>query len=84
MPKLNSYVPAGAPLQQLNFTVPAGTFGTFPATGPIPATASSITSPVQFGALIYATATQPLTQLYKVKLGVQQTRLGTDQARRAN
>lgn len=79
-PKLDSYVLAGAPLQPLKFTVPAGSFGTYAATGPIPATASSIRSPEQFGAFVYATATQPLSQLYKVDLAVQESRLGTDLA----
>jgi outer membrane protein TolC len=80
LPKLDSYVLAGAPLEQLKFTVPAGTFGNYPGVGPIPAKASSITSPQQFGAFVYATAAQPLTQLYKVKLAVQQSRLGIDLA----
>jgi outer membrane protein TolC len=31
LPKLDTYVLAGAPLQPLNFRVPAGTFGTYPA-----------------------------------------------------
>jgi outer membrane protein TolC len=80
-PKLDTNVLAGVPLQPLNFTVPAGSFGTYPATGPIPATNSSITSPVRFGAFIDASAAQPLTQLYKVKLAVEQARLRTDLAR---
>jgi outer membrane protein TolC len=80
-PKLDTNVLAGVPLQPLNFTVPAGSFGTYPATGPIPATNSSITSPVRIGAFIDASAAQPLTQLYKVKLAVEQARLGTDLAR---
>ena len=80
LPKLNTYVLAGAPLQPLNFRVPAGTFGTYAATGPIPAKASSIQSPQQFGAFIYGSAAQPLTQLYKVKLAVEQARLGNDLA----
>jgi outer membrane protein TolC len=78
LPKLDTYALAGAPLQPLNFTVPAGTFGTYPGVGPIPAKASSISSPVQFGAFIDARAAQPLTQLFKVKLAVEQARLGID------
>jgi outer membrane protein TolC len=62
----------------LKFRVPAGTFGTYPATGPIPATNSNITSPVRFGAFINASAAQPLSQLYKVKLAVKQVQLGID------
>src|SRR5271165_6076574 len=44
-PKLDSYVLAGAPVQPLNFTVPAGSFGTYPGVGPIPAKSSDIHSP---------------------------------------
>lgn len=80
-PKIESYLLAGVPLQPLHFTVPAGSFGNFPGGGPNPATNSSITSPVRFGAYIDAGAAQPLTQLYKVKLSVEQARLGTDLAR---
>jgi outer membrane protein TolC len=80
-PKLDSYVLGGVPLQPLHFTVPAGSFGTYSGVGPIPATNSNITSPVRLGAFINASAAQPLTQLYKVKLSVEQARLGTDLAR---
>jgi outer membrane protein TolC len=80
LPKLDSYVLAGVPLQPLDFTVPAGTFGTYPSIGPIPAKESTIRSPEKLGAFVYATAAQPLTQLYKVKLAVQEARLGTDLA----
>jgi len=76
LPNLETFVLAGFPLQPLNFIVPAGSFGTYPATGPIPAKNSAIQSPVQFGALISGSATQPLTQIYKVRLAVDQARLG--------
>ncbi len=81
LPKLDANVLAGAPLQPLNFRVPAGSFGTYPATGPIPATDSNIHSPAQFGAFVNASATQPLTQLFKVNLAVKQARLGIDLAK---
>jgi outer membrane protein len=76
LPKLDTYVLAGAPLQPLNFRVPAGSFGTYAATGPIPATDSNIHSPVRFGAFVSGSAAQPLTQLYKVNLAVTQAQLG--------
>jgi outer membrane protein len=76
LPNLETFVLAGWPLQSVNFTVPAGTFGTFPATGPIPAKSTAIQSPVQFGAIVSGSATQPLTQIYKVSLAVDQARLG--------
>ena len=81
LPKLDANVLAGAPLQPLNFRVPAGSFGTYPGIGPIPATASNIHSPVRFGAFANASAAQPLTQLFKVNLAVQQARLGIDLAK---
>jgi outer membrane protein len=81
LPKLDANVLAGAPLQPLNFRVPAGSFGTYPATGPIPATDSNIHSPVRFGAFVNASAAQPLTQLFKVNLAVKQARLGIDLAK---
>lgn len=81
LPKLDTYVLAGSPLQPLNFRVPAGSFGTYPATGPIPAKDSNIHSPERFGAFIYGSATQPLTQIHKVNLAVYQARLGIDLAR---
>ncbi|MGB2626885.1 MAG: TolC family protein [Candidatus Acidiferrum sp.] len=81
LPKLDANVLAGTPLQPLNFRVPAGSFGTYPATGPIPATDTNIHSPAQFGAFVNASATQPLTQLFKVNLAVKQARLGIDLAK---
>jgi outer membrane protein len=81
LPKLDANVLAGVPLQPLNFRVPAGSLGTYPATGPIPATDTNIHSPVRFGAFVNASATQPLTQLFKVNLAVKQARLGTDLAK---
>jgi outer membrane protein len=81
LPKLDANVIAGVPLQPLNFRVPAGSLGTYPATGPIPATDTNIHSPAQFGAFVNASATQPLTQLFKVNLAVKQARLGIDLAK---
>jgi outer membrane protein TolC len=81
LPKLDTYVLAGSPLQPINFTVPAGSLGTFASTGPIPSTDTTIHSPARLSALIYGSAAQPLTQLYKIKLSVQEAGLGTDLAK---
>jgi outer membrane protein TolC len=74
-PTLNANVLAGSLLQPINFTVPAGTFGTYPGTGPVPSKDSSIRSPARIGAFVYGSAAQPLTQIYKVGLAVRQARL---------
>jgi outer membrane protein len=81
LPKLDTYLLAGSPLQPLNFRVPAGSLGTYPATGPIPGKDSNIHSPVRFGAFMYGSAAQPLTQIHKVNLAVYQARLGINLSR---
>lgn len=80
LPKLDANALAGIPMQQLKFTIPAGSLGTYPSTGPIPGKDAVIHSPVRLSAFIDASAAQPLTQLYKVKLSVQESRLGIDLA----
>ncbi len=47
-----------------------GVFGTFPGLGPVPPVNATIESSHGPSALIFARATQPLTQLYRVSLGV--------------
>ena len=80
LPRLQTYLLVGAPLQPINFPVPAGTFGVYPGIGAIPATESSIHTPQRLSAFVYGAATQPLTQLYKVGLAVKQARLETQLA----
>jgi len=77
LPKLDTYVMAGYLLQPLEFTIPAGTLGNYQGTGPIPDKDSTIRSN-QFSALVYLSAAQPLTQLYKVNLADKQAQLGTE------
>lgn len=81
LPQLKTFVMAGAPLQPLNFTIPAGSLGTYSSTGPLPAKNATISSPEKMNGIFYASAAQPLTQLYKVHLEVEQTRLTTTLAR---
>lgn len=64
------------PLERFSFTIPAGTLGTYPILGPLPAKESKISTPQRLSGVIYATAQQPLTQLYKVHLAVGEARLG--------
>jgi outer membrane protein TolC len=81
LPKLDTYALGGTPLGQIKFTIPAGSLGTYASTGPIPSKDATIKSPMHVSGLIYGSAAQPLTQLYKLKLSVQQDRLQTDVAR---
>ena len=70
LPQFRVNVFGFAPLTNLNFTFPAGVFGTFPATGPIPPTDTTIGTPRRFSAIILAGADQSLTQFHRINLGI--------------
>ena len=71
----------GELLHPFDFTFPTGSFGTYPGIGPIPSTNSKIHTPAVFTTYITANADQPLTQQYKIGLGIHLTELGRDVAR---
>jgi len=68
----------GSLLQPFDFTFPAGAFGTFPSTGPIPAKNTGIRTPAQFVTYATAAAAQPVTQQYKIHLGIVASQLGRE------
>jgi outer membrane protein TolC len=72
---------AGSPLKAFDFTFPAGSFGTYPGTGPIPSTDAKIRNEAQFATFATASVDQPLTQLHEINLGVKATALGREIAR---
>lgn len=57
-------------LNPLNFRFDRGVFGSFPGIGPVPAVDTEIRSDRTPSAFIAATATQPLTQLRRIGLGI--------------
>lgn len=63
---------------RLNFVFPAGAFGTFPGIGPVPSQNSSITTGRHLNTFLYGTASQPLSQLYKIGIGVHLQQLARD------
>lgn len=71
----------GELLHPFDFTFPAGSFGTYPGIGPIPSANSKIHTPAVFTTYITANADQPLTQQYKIGLGIHLTELGREIAR---
>jgi outer membrane protein TolC len=81
LPQFHVDALAGSLLQPFDFTFPAGSFGTYPATGPIPSTDAKITTEVQFTSTVTAAVDQPLSQLYELNLGVKATELGREIAR---
>jgi len=71
----------GELLHPFDFTFPTGSFGTYPGIGPIPSANAKIHTPAVFTTYITANADQPLTQQYKIGLGIHLTELGRDIAR---
>lgn len=70
-PQSSIKVTSGYPLGVFSFTLPTAALGTYPATGPIPATNTSITTSQSFAEMSSATIAQPLSQLYKIHLSVE-------------
>lgn len=81
MPSVNVSLISAQLLTKLSFQFPAGSFGTFPATGPIPAVSSEITTNRRPITIANATVMQPLTQLQRVNLSIQMGKLGEELAR---
>jgi outer membrane protein TolC len=80
-PRFDATVLAAQLLAPLNFTINAGQFGTFPGTGPIPGSNTNLHTPARPIAIASVTATQPLTQLFRIHLFVSEQRLKVDAAR---
>ncbi len=57
-------------LTPLDFRFRKGAFGFFPGLGPVPATNTTITTPLRPTAFMFARATQPLSQLPRIGLGI--------------
>jgi outer membrane protein TolC len=77
-PRFDTYFLASELLTPLDFTVKSGTFGTFPTTGPIPAKDSVIHTPARPVAITSITATQPLTQLFRINLSTKEQKLAAE------
>lgn len=71
----------GELLHPFDFTFPAGSFGTYPGIGPIPSTNAKIHTPALFVTYITASIDQPVTQQYKIGLGIHAAELARDIAR---
>jgi outer membrane protein len=62
-------------LTKSNFLFPGGVFGSFPQIGPVPPVNTPVEIARRPASIPYFQATQPLTQLRRVKLGVELQRL---------
>lgn len=81
LPHFQFSILGGQLLNSFDFTFPAGSFGTYPSTGPIPSRNAKVKTPSQFVTYTTAGLDQPITQQYKIHLGIRATELGRDIAR---
>src|SRR5438477_7064684 len=79
-PRFDTFVLAAQLLAPLDFTINKGQFGTFPGTGPIPASNTDLHTPARPIAIASVTVTQPLTQLIRIHLFIADQRLKVDAA----
>ena len=71
----------GELLHSYDFTFEKGVFGTYPGVGPIPGTNAKVHTPAVFTTYLTGSIDQPLTQQYKIGLGIHVAELGRDIAR---
>ena len=81
LPHTDFAVLGGELLHSFDFTIPKGSLGTYPSTGPLPGNDAKIHTPAQFTTYTTAAVDQPLTQQYKIHLAIRATELGRDVAR---
>lgn len=78
LPIFSTEAQASQLLSPVSFSFPAGSFGEFPATGPIPSTDTTIDVPRQPTMYIQSSVSQPLTQLIKANIGIQNAVAGRE------
>ena len=65
----------------IDLTFPAGAFGNFPTTGPIPPTDTTLRTNPQYSTAAKIGVSQPLSQLYKLGLAIDQLGVAQDLSR---
>lgn len=81
LPQFKLNMMQGQLLNKITFTFPPGSLGAFPGIGPFPPTTSYITTDRRPFTLIQAQANQPISQLYRIGLGVDAKKLDTQVAK---
>jgi outer membrane protein TolC len=83
LPAFHLYVYEAQAFKPVDFSFPAGIWGVYPATGPIPAQGSNISTPHHPFTFVNASMTQPLLQLPKINTGIRlrQTERDVEQAK---
>jgi outer membrane protein len=77
LPSFSGSVLGSQLLNDVSFNFPAGAFGNIPGVGPFPTADTKVTTSRQPIAYVMSQVTQPLSQLYKINLGVRAQELST-------
>lgn len=80
-PRFDTYLLGTQLLKPLDFTIKAGQLGTYPSTGPIPSKNMDLHTPARPVAIASITATQPITQVLRIRFSVGEQRLNEDLSR---
>jgi outer membrane protein TolC len=80
-PRFDTYLLGTELLQPLDFTIKAGQLGTYAATGPIPSKNTDLHTPARPIVVASITATQPITQIPRIRFSVAEQRLNEDLSR---
>lgn len=70
MPSLSTTTMGSQLLTPFSFTFEKGVFGDYPGIGPMPGKDTKITTPRRPSGFVLAQASQPLSQLYAIRLGI--------------
>ena len=76
LPQFQFAVLGGELMHSFDFTFDQGAFGTYPGVGPIPGKKTTIRQPARFTTYTTGAIDQPITQQYKIGLGIRATELG--------
>lgn len=75
LPSFNVDIFGSQQLTPIDFTFERGVFGTYPGIGPIPAENTKLSTPLKPTAIFITRVSQPLSQLYRTNLNLNQLRL---------
>lgn len=81
LPHFQFSILGGELLQPFDFTFSKGVFGSYPGVGPLPSTDAKVHTPARLTAFMNGSIDEPLTQQYKIGLGIRATELGRDIAK---
>lgn len=81
LPHFEFAVLGGELMHSFDFTFPTGAFGTYPNVGPVPGTEAKVHTPARFTTHITSLFAQPITQQYKIGLGIRATEIAREIAR---